>query len=156
MFIPGVMSIIMQKNTLCASKIRVIYFCPNCVSFFPKSFLSLILEGLLASNPPSPIPWPQLVRLCAYGPKYVIYDCILKIQKNRTKSPRFYLRFEQNAYRSLRLKQCFLGCKVWGFYPQGTHLKNNLVKYMWRSLKNLKHLQFYYCNQLQLHFRKFL
>ena len=30
-FISGVMSIIIQKNTLCANKILVICFCPNCV-----------------------------------------------------------------------------------------------------------------------------
>ena len=36
-FISGVMSIIVQKNTLCANTVRVIYFCPNCVNFLPEN-----------------------------------------------------------------------------------------------------------------------
>ena len=32
-FISGVISIVFQKNTLCKNKIRVIYFCRNCVNF---------------------------------------------------------------------------------------------------------------------------
>ena len=137
MFIPGVISIIIQENILCASKIRVIYFYPNCVNFSPEIFLFLFLGGqvggrLPSSLSPSPSPHPSS---CAYGSKYGIYDCILKIQKNRTKSVRFYLRFEQNTYRSLRLKQCVLGSKIWGFYPQGTHLENNLVEIQVTILK---------------------
>ena len=62
------------------------------------------------------------------GFKYGIYDCTLKIQKSRTKSPWFYLRFEENTYRSLRLKQWLLGYKIRRFCPQGTHLENNLSK----------------------------
>ena len=42
------------------------------------------------------------------------------------KSVRFYLRFKQNTYRSLRLKQCVLGSKISGFYSQGKDLENNL------------------------------
>ena len=39
-FISGIRSIIIQKNTLCTDKILVIYYCPNCVSFFfPKTFI---------------------------------------------------------------------------------------------------------------------
>ena len=125
MFIPGVKSIIIQKNTLCASKIRVIYCCPNCVNFFRESFLFLFL---VAAHPSS----------FAYGSKYGIYGCILKIQKNRTKSVRFYLRFEQNTYRSLRLNQCVLGSKIWGFYPQDTRLENNLAEIQVIILKEFK------------------
>ena len=55
MFIPGVISIIIQKNKLCANKIRVIYFCPNCVNFLPENFLFfLFLGGRLPSPAPSP------------------------------------------------------------------------------------------------------
>ena len=32
-FICGIISIIVQKKTLCKNKIRAIYFCPNCVNF---------------------------------------------------------------------------------------------------------------------------
>ena len=35
--ISGVISIIIQKNTSCTNKIRVIYFCPNCVNFLPEN-----------------------------------------------------------------------------------------------------------------------
>ena len=37
-FIYGIISIIIQQNTLCTNKTRVIYFCPNCVNFLPKTF----------------------------------------------------------------------------------------------------------------------
>ena len=33
-FISGIISIIIQENTLGKNKLRVIYFCRNCVSFF--------------------------------------------------------------------------------------------------------------------------
>ena len=39
MFISGVMSIIIQKNTLCASNIRVIYFVRTASIFCPKTFI---------------------------------------------------------------------------------------------------------------------
>ena len=136
MFIPWVISIIIQKNTLCASKIRVIYFCPNCVSFFSRKIF-FTFKGAAALLPPAPHIHTH-PSSCAYGSKYGIYDCILKIQKNRTKSPRFYLRFEQNTYRSLRLKQCVLGSKIWGFYPQDTGLENNLVEIQVMILKEFK------------------
>ena len=63
MFIPGV---IIQKKTLWASKIRVIYFCPNCVNFFPESFLFLFLGGgcppALPALPPARAPMvPSMV-----------------------------------------------------------------------------------------------
>ena len=37
MIISGVMSIIIQKNMLCANKICVIYFSPNCINFLPEN-----------------------------------------------------------------------------------------------------------------------
>ena len=117
MFIPEVISIIIQMNTLCASKIHVIHFCPIASLFSLKAFL----RGAAALFPPPPHP-----NSCAYGSKYCIYECILKIQKNRMKSVRFYLRFKQSTYWNLRLKQCVLGSKIWGFYPQGKHLEKNL------------------------------
>ena len=45
-FISEVMSIIIQKNTLCANKILVICFCPNCVIFWrgPGRLLPLPLS----------------------------------------------------------------------------------------------------------------
>ena len=46
-FISGVMSIIIQKNMLCANKIRMIYFCPNFVNFCHKTFFFLVLTGFL-------------------------------------------------------------------------------------------------------------
>ena len=57
-FISGVINIIIQKNTLCTSKVLLIYFCPNCVNFLPENvqfFLSFFLKGAA----------PQLVRLCS-------------------------------------------------------------------------------------------
>ena len=61
MFIPDVysISIIIQKNTLCAGKVRVIYFCP-------KTFLFLFLRGRLPSYPSTP-PAP---RSCASGKQF--------------------------------------------------------------------------------------
>ena len=38
-FIFGVIRLIIQKNTLCTNKIRVIYFYPNCVSILPYTIL---------------------------------------------------------------------------------------------------------------------
>ena len=51
-FISGVMSLIIQKNRLCSNKIRVIYFCKNCVSLFPKNihFLNFYLKELLSPS----------------------------------------------------------------------------------------------------------
>ena len=37
-FISGIISIIIQENTLGKNKLRVIYFCRNCVSFFAHFF----------------------------------------------------------------------------------------------------------------------
>ena len=69
-FISRVISIIIQKNTLCTSKIRVIYFCPNCVSVLSENvtflfiliylFIYLFFGGRGAELPP---PAPQLVCL---------------------------------------------------------------------------------------------
>ena len=42
-FISRVISIIIQKNTLCTSKIRVIYFCPNCVSVPSENVIFLFI-----------------------------------------------------------------------------------------------------------------
>ena len=42
-FISGIISIIIQKNMLCTNKIRVIYFCPNCVNFLPKNLYFVYL-----------------------------------------------------------------------------------------------------------------
>ena len=41
------MSIIIQKNTLCANKVGVIYFCQNCVNVLPENvhFLFLFFLG---------------------------------------------------------------------------------------------------------------
>ena len=46
-FISVAMSIIIQKNKLCPSKIRVIYFCPNCVNCLPEkcSFLKFLEDN---------------------------------------------------------------------------------------------------------------
>ena len=54
-FISGVISIIIQKNALCTSKIHVIYFCPNS----PDTFIFLFLGA--AAAPPA----LQIVRLCS-------------------------------------------------------------------------------------------
>ena len=57
-FISGVIRIIIQKNTLCANKTRVIYFCPNCVNFLPwkRSFFFFWGGGLGVGRllPPAP------------------------------------------------------------------------------------------------------
>ena len=57
-FISGVISIIIQKNTLC--KIRVIYFVLNCVNFLPvkPSFFLFFIFGRAAAPlyPPARAP----------------------------------------------------------------------------------------------------
>ena len=57
----GVISIIIQKNMLCTNKIRVIYFCPNCVNVLAKSVHVLFLGRQLPPCPTPPL--SQLVRL---------------------------------------------------------------------------------------------
>ena len=43
-----IISIIFQKNKLCANKIRVIYFCSNCVNFLTENFHFFIIGGTTA------------------------------------------------------------------------------------------------------------
>ena len=50
-FIFRIISIIFQKNKLCTKKIRVIYFCPNCVNFLPENFHFFIISGTTAPPP---------------------------------------------------------------------------------------------------------
>ena len=59
-FIPGITSIIIQKKTLCQNKIRVIYFCPNCVNFLREKAHFFYFSGGDGSLPPSS---------CAYAHK---------------------------------------------------------------------------------------
>ena len=58
---------IIQKNTLCTNKIRVIYFCPNCVNLLPENVYLFIYLFIYLSNffwggrgdctpPPTPTP----------------------------------------------------------------------------------------------------
>ena len=42
-FIFEIISIIIQKNTLCTNKFCVIYFCPNCVNFLTENANFFIL-----------------------------------------------------------------------------------------------------------------
>ena len=42
--ISGVISRIIQKSTLCTNKIRVIYFCSNCVDFLPGKVRFIIIS----------------------------------------------------------------------------------------------------------------
>ena len=64
-FISGVMSIIIQKNTLCANKILVICFCPNCVIPPPpqkkKTFIFYLFIYFLERAGATASPAPQLV-----------------------------------------------------------------------------------------------
>ena len=46
-FISGIISIIIQKNTICTNKIRVIHFCPNFVFFLPENVHSFYFLGWL-------------------------------------------------------------------------------------------------------------
>ena len=64
-FISGLISIIIQKNTLCANKTRVICFLPELRQFFvPKTFIFLFLGGRMGgAGATAPLP-PQLIRLC--------------------------------------------------------------------------------------------
>ena len=54
LFISGVISIIVQKNTLCTSKIRVIYFCRNCVNFLPENIYFFLFFGVHLLPTPYP------------------------------------------------------------------------------------------------------
>ena len=65
-FISGIISIIFQKNKLCTNKIRVIYFCPNCVNFLPEKVHFLIFffffgggRRLTPCPPPPPARAPR-------------------------------------------------------------------------------------------------
>ena len=56
-FISEVIGIIIKKNTLCKSKIRVIYFCPNCVNFSTEKVHFFFLSGgRLPSVTPAGVP----------------------------------------------------------------------------------------------------
>ena len=55
-FISGVISIIVQKNTLCTSKIRVIYFCRKCANFLPENIYFFLFFGVHLLPTPYPPP----------------------------------------------------------------------------------------------------
>ena len=44
-FISGIISAIIQKNTLSKNKIRATYFGPNCVNFLPVNVHFFIFDG---------------------------------------------------------------------------------------------------------------
>ena len=76
MLISGIVSIIIQKNTLCTDKIRVIYFCP-------KTFIFLFSWG--KTEPPSDSP-------CVYARgsrsnKFYKKDVVKKVCKIQMKAP---------------------------------------------------------------------
>ena len=59
-FISGVISIVIQKNTFCINENQVIYFCPNCVNFLSEKvhfFLFLFFFWLPPCNSQLVRPW---------------------------------------------------------------------------------------------------
>ena len=60
-FISGVMSITIQKNTLCTNKIRVIHFCLNFLKFLPENVHFLIFWGTTGPCPPPPARAPMKI-----------------------------------------------------------------------------------------------
>ena len=55
-FISGVISIVIQKNTFCINENQVIYFCPNCVNFLSEKdhfFLFLFFFDCPPATPSS-------------------------------------------------------------------------------------------------------
>ena len=69
-FISGIVSITIQKNTLCTNKTCVIYFCPNCVNVLPKKPHNFIVGWKtahpLSNTPPHPTPPPAPPSSCVF------------------------------------------------------------------------------------------
>ena len=84
----GITSTIIQKNTLCTNKSRVIYFCLNHVNFFPEKRKSLFVWffggwGDCLSPPPPPprVPisnnhiHPSVTPMKLHSFKYLMMSC---------------------------------------------------------------------------------
>ena len=77
-FIFGVISIIIQKNTLCTNKIRVIYFWQNYVIFLPKYVHFFFWGGEGGGGNCLPLlPSPSL---CGYGCRPQVCNFVNPIQ----------------------------------------------------------------------------
>ena len=108
-------SIIIQKNMLCANKISVIYFCPNCVNFLPENvhflfyfiylfiYLYYYYYYYFLVGGDCPLPLPQLVHLClrtiqscripvAFAPQKTLFDLLGMVYDKVGNGINFHMR----------------------------------------------------------------
>ena len=118
-FISGIITIIIQKNTLCSNKVCVIYFWPNCVNFWLKKFIIYFLRGAMV--PSAPPLCPQLVRL--YGWEWFQFQVICKSNSI------FWNRIP-------RVRACMITIRhIWNSFQwlfDGWYKRSGVVQLCWR------------------------